>query len=153
MNRLATLLPVALAAAVLGISVAGADPNVHRAFGSGRIAIPQESVNFNAFQDADGTSRGVAVVHDFSAGVTAHIEVNCLNVFGNTAIVSGIVVRSTDPTLNGFRGIFEVVDGEATGTPDLMSPVNFFLPEVGPDCTVPGEFDLQPIENGNITVQ
>ena len=126
---------------------------VHSASGSGRIAVPDEAVSFSAVEHEDGTSTGSAVVHDFSAGVNAQIRVNCLNVVGNLAIISGEVVRSSDPSLIGDEGIFEVVDNHATGSPDLMSPVNFYAFGTGVDCKVLAEYDLQPIESGNIHVR
>ena len=93
-------------------------------------------------------------MHDISAGVTAHIEVNCVNVVGNTATISGIVTRSSEPVLEGFEGIFQVVDnGEGKGNVDFMSLANFFAVGTGTDRSVPGEFDLSPVEQGNIQVR
>jgi hypothetical protein len=105
----------------------------HIHFGSNR-----EFITFSAVQHSDGTVTGTATVHDVSAGVTAQIGVNCLNVIANTATISGIVTRSTDPALQGFEGIFQVVDGgEGKGSADLMSLANFFAVETGADCKVP----------------
>ena len=129
---------------------------LHSAQGSGHIqfATNSEFITFSAVQRADGTVSGNATVHDVSAGVTARIDVNCLNVVGNTARISGIVTRSSDPTLVGYEGIFQVVDGgEGKGSVDLMSLANFFEVGSGNDCTVPGEFDLVPVDQGNIHVQ
>ena len=92
---------------------------LHSATGSGTIHFGsnRESISFNAVEHQDGTVTGHAVVHDISAGVTVHIDVNCLNVVGNVATISGIVTRSTEPALNGFEGIFQVVDGGEGATP------------------------------------
>ena len=59
---------------------------VHSARGSGTIefASNREHISFSAVERADGTATGSAEVHDISAGVTVHIDVNCLNVLGNT---------------------------------------------------------------------
>ena len=96
------------------------------------------------------------IQQDISAGVTVHIEVDCLNVIGNFATISGIVTRSSDPTRvpEGFEGIFQVVDnGEGKDAPpDFMSEANFFAVGTGTDCRVPGEFDLVPVEHGNVQV-
>ena len=89
------------AAAVL----ASASGSGHILFGSNN-----EFITFSAIRQTDGTVTGTATVHDVSAGVTAKIDVNCLNVVGNTATISGIVTSSSDPTLVGFEGIFQVVD-------------------------------------------
>ena len=54
----------------------------------------------------------------------------------------------------GFEGIFQVVDGgEGKDSVDFMSFANFFAVGTGNDCTVPGEFDLLPVDQGNIQVQ
>ena len=131
---------------------------VHSARGSGTIqfAANREHISFSAVQRADGTASGSAEVHDISAGVNARIEVDCLNVIGNVATISGIVTRSSDPTRvpEGFEGIFQVVDnGEGKDAPpDFMSEANFFAVGTGTDCRVPGEFDLVPLEHGNVQV-
>ena len=131
---------------------------LHSAQGSGHIQFGANSefITFNAVQHADGTVTGNATVHDVSAGVTARIDVNCLNVVANTATISGVVTRSSDPTAvpPGFEGIFQVVDGgEGKDSVDFMSFANFFAVGTGNDCTVPGEFDLLPVDQGNIQVQ
>ena len=88
---------------------------VHSAQGSGHIqfATNEEFISFNATQRSDGSASGIANVHDISAGVTVQIAVDCLNVVGNTATISGIVTRSSNPSRvpTGFEGIFQVVDG------------------------------------------
>jgi hypothetical protein len=108
-------------------------------FGSHPLRNHEEFITFSAVQHADGTVTGTATVHDITAGVTARIDVNCLNVVGNTATISGIVTRSSDSALEGFEGIFQVVDGGEGGAAlDLMSLANFFAVGTGADCTVPG---------------
>ena len=135
---------------------------LHSAQGSGHIQFGTNSefITFSAVQRADGifsgNATGNATVHDVSAGVTARIDVNCLNVVRNTATISGIVTRSSDQTLVpvGSEGIFQVVDGgEGKGSQDFMSLANFFAVGIGNDCTVPSEFDLAPVDQGNIQVQ
>jgi hypothetical protein len=150
---------IALCAAVAALVAAGgasAAVAVHSAQGSGHVDFgsTHESISFHAVQYADGTATGNAVIHDATAGVTAHVDVNCLNVVGNTATISGIVTSSNDPTIEGFEAIFQVVDnGEGSkAPPDLMSIANLYLPGVGVDCTVPAEYDLSPVTGGNIQV-
>ena len=114
-----------------------------------------ERYSFHAVMLPDGTARGEAEFHDVTAGVSGHIDINCLNVVGNTATLSGIVTRTSDPTLEGFQGIFQVVDnGEgAKSPPDFASLINFYAVGTGVDCTVPAEYDLVPIEEGNVQVE
>ena len=73
---------------------------------------------------------------------------------GNYAIVSGVVTSSNEPALVGDEAAFAVQDnGEGSkAPPDLMSIVNFYIVGVGPDCTVPAEYDLVPLQGGNIQV-
>jgi hypothetical protein len=149
MKRLALLCAIAGSAALAQNAV------VHSARGSGHIQFGtnEEFITFSAVQHSDGTVTGTATVHDVSAGVTAQIDVNCLTVIGNTATISGIVTRSTEPTLQGFESIFQVVDGgEGNGSIDFMSLANFFAVGTGNDCRVPGEFDLAPVQEGNVQV-
>jgi hypothetical protein len=145
---------------VLATAALADDASVHSAKGSARIQFGQnqESISFSAEQQADGTVTGTAHVNDISAGVMVRIDVNCLNVIGNVATISGIVTRSSDPSRVpvGDEGIFQVVDsgqGDGQRPPDFMSLANFFEVGVGSDCNAPGEFDLAPVENGNIQVR
>jgi hypothetical protein len=147
---------LALFCAVVGAAASSQATVLHSARGSGHIqfATNREFITFSAVQHSDGIVTGTATVHDVSAGVTAQIDVDCLNVLGNTATISGIVTRSTEPTLEGFEGIFQVVDGgEGKDTVDFMSLTNFFAVGTGTDCRVPGEFDLVPVQQGNVQVQ
>ena len=147
-----TIFAGVFAAAAMTASAAA----ISSASGSGHIVFgaTQEFITFSAKRDASGTASGTAVVHDVTAGVTAKIDVNCLNVVGNTATISGIVTQSSDPTLEGFESVFQVVDnGEGNGVPDLMSLANFHEVGVGNDCSLPGEFDLVPLTSGNIQVR
>jgi hypothetical protein len=149
MKRLVLLSLVVSAAAVAQV--------VHSAHGSGSFmfASTAEHISFSAVERAVGPDSGSAEVHDITAGVNAHIEVDCLNVIGNVATISGIVTKSSDPTLEGFEGIFQVMDnGEGKDAPpDLISLVNFFAVGIGNDCRVPGEFDLVPVQHGNVQVE
>lgn len=150
-----TVLTIAAAAALAFAGVAVAVV-VGSASGSGTITFgnSREHISFDAARADDGTVTGEAFVVDNTVEglVRFRIVVNCLNVMGNVAIVSGLVTSSTDESLVGMEGVFEVVDtGPGGGTRDQMSLVNLHEPGVGSDCTVPSEFDLVPVD-GNITV-
>lgn len=136
---LATTAALGLAAAAVAAVVASASGSGHITFGSS-----QERISFNAARNDDGTATGSAqVVDDTASGVVRfHVDVNCLNVFGNVAIVSGLVTSSNVEALLGMEAVFEVVDnGEGAGDPpDLMSLVDLHTPGVGADCTIPAEF-------------
>ena len=89
-----------------------------------------------------------------SAGVRVQVDVNCLNVVGNYAIVSGIVTQSSDLELVpvGSEAIFAVVDAGEGRARDFASIANFYAVGTGADCAVPSEFDLVPV-NGNFRVR
>jgi hypothetical protein len=128
---------------------------LHSAQGSGHVqfANNQEFISFTAVQHADGTVSGSAEIHDVTAGVKAHVDVNCLTVVGNTATISGIITSSSEPTLEGAQAIWQVVDnGEGNAPPDLMSIANIYGVGIGVDCRVPAEYDLSPVTGGNIQV-
>ena len=148
---------IAVAAALALAGGAAAAATLASASGSGHILFGSnnEFITFSAIRQADGTVTATATVHDVSAGVTAKIDVNCLNVVGNTATISGVVTSSNEPTLVGFEGIFQVVDnGEGAGAPpDFMSLANFYAVGTGVDCTVPAEYDLVPLQSGNVQVR
>jgi hypothetical protein len=150
--------PAAVAILALALAPAAATSSLASASGSGHIvfATTHEFVSFSAMQTAGTAATGNANVHDVTASVRVRVDVNCLNVIGNTAIVSGVVTSSSDPTAVpvGDEAIFEVVDGgEGASSVDLMSLVNFFAVGTGNDCSVPGEFDLVPVQQGNVQVR
>jgi hypothetical protein len=144
---------IAVAASATGVALGATG---HSARGSGHVTFgpTMENVSFSAQQTAGFAATGSAEVNDITAGVRAHIDVNCLNVIGNYAIVSGVVTSSSEEALVGDEAAFAVQDnGEgANAPPDLMSIVNFYNVGVGPDCTVQAEYDLAPITGGNIQV-
>ena len=151
MRVLVGVVAVALVAAGGASAAVGAS-----ASGSGTALFGNtiEHIAFSAQQVAGTAATGEAKINDASAGVRVDVDVNCLNVIGNYAIVSGVVTRSNDPTLVGDEAAFAVQDnGEgAKAPPDLMSIVNFYNVGVGPDCRVLSEYDLVPLEGGNIQV-
>jgi hypothetical protein len=112
---------------------------------------------FTARQDAQGESSGIAVFgfYAFSADVRVTVGIDCLRVgvdssLGPFAILSGVVVNASDPTLVGLRVVFGALDGGVFG-PDLVSPVFDDLPP-GADCTNTALAIQIPVENGGITI-
>ena len=99
---------------------------------------------------ASGNS-GRATFNDKAAGgnFNGQISVNCVNIVGNTATVSGIVTHANKKDLVGKEGVFQVVDNGNRGS-DMASIINFHDPGTSTDCRA-GEFDLAPVK-GNFTV-
>jgi hypothetical protein len=126
------------------------------ATGSGTILFGNtiEHISLSAQQVSGTEATGDATIIDASAGVRVHVDVDCLNVFGNYAIVSGIVTQSSDSTAVpvGSQAIFAVLDADGGRARDFASIANFYPVGTGVDCTVPSEFDLVPV-NGNFRVQ
>jgi hypothetical protein len=99
-------------------------------------------------------SSGTAEFHDNTVvgNVNGHIDIDCVRIVGNEATLSGIVTQSNDPTIEGFEALFQIRDNGTAGDRDLMSPVLLHAVGVGPNCLVPGEFDLAPVK-GNFTIR
>jgi hypothetical protein len=101
---------------------------------------------------ASGTS-GRATFEDKAAGgnVNGQIDINCVNIVGNTATLSGLVTHSNDKSLVGSEAVFQIVDNGDGTVPDFASLINFHQPGTGTGCAS-GEFDLSPVK-GDFTVQ
>jgi hypothetical protein len=152
MRRLLATAAIVLVAAAPAAAAVGAS-----ASGSGTVLFGNtiEHISFSAQQVGAGTeATGEATIINATANVRVHVDVNCLNVIGNYAIVSGIVTQTSDPTAvpEGTQAIFAVLDaGQGRGR-DFASIANFYPVGTGVDCTVPSEFDLVPV-NGNFRVR
>ena len=96
-------------------------------------------------------SSGRATFQDRAAGgnVNGQIAINCVNIVGNTATLSGLVTHSNKKSMIGQEGVFRIVDnGRRT---DLASIINFHQPGTSTDCNA-GEFDVAPVK-GDFTVR
>jgi hypothetical protein len=151
MKRLLAAVVIALA-----LTAGAAAATSASASGSGTVKFGNtiEHIAFSARQIAGTEATGEARINNASAGVRVHVDVNCLNVIGNYAIVSGIVTESSDPELVavGWQAIFAVVDAGEGRPRDFASIANFYEVGTGVDCAVPSEFDLVPV-NGNFRVE
>jgi hypothetical protein len=123
---------------------------------------------FSAQRNADGTVTGHAVLHnpaftgENGAPYQLHVDISCLHVVGNIAIMGGMTTRTNDPSL--FDAVFFSVQDNGEGSDatlrDRISRVFFWddIPSTVGDpqaCLLTGPFDfpLEPIENGNIQVR
>jgi len=129
------------------------------ATGSGNTVVSGDlrTFSFTAQQNADGTARVEAHINNRSIDEMFQIDVDCLRVVDNIAIMSGVVTRHTDVTAVGLTGIFGVVDaGEGThAASDEITQVFFFRPgrltcgDIDPVDV--GAFAV-PIVSGNVQV-
>ena len=145
---------VALVTALTAVvGAAAAAPSVR---GSGQITVgsSREHVSFSA---TGVTGQATVVDHTAEGTVVFRLAIDCVRIVGSEATLSGIVTDSTDTERVpiGFQGAFQVVDSGKGGQapPDLMSLVNVYEVGTGVDCLVPAEYDLSPLESGNIEVE
>src|SRR5512143_3201835 len=96
MNKMIVLLYSILAFAAAGPDLASADPAVQSASGFGQIhlGLPFRNFAFSATKQADGTVTGEAQLENRAIGLLGHIHIDCLNVLGNVAVMSGVVTYS-----------------------------------------------------------
>jgi hypothetical protein len=115
---------------------------------------------FNAVQQIDGSVVGHLTYHFRSANVTFHMQNDCLNIIGNSAVITGTVTMVTGTSIPfivpGARGIFQVQDngeGSNATSPDLISDVIIYPPMSVIDCRLtPAPAPYLPID-GNIDVK
>jgi hypothetical protein len=163
-SRRRSVLAAALAASIvllsLGLPVRGAGAAIiASAAGSGHTIVAGElrTFSFAARMDADGTATGMAQVDNRTVNEMFLLSVDCINIVGSIAIVSGVITRHTDINAVGLTGIFAVRDsGEGLAAPpDLVTQVFFFRPDVL-SCADLGPVDAAPflvaIEAGNVQV-
>jgi len=139
--RRVTMLWISLLTLAFGSFAASVTGRGTITFGS---SVEHISVNVNG-------SSGRATFEDKAAGgnVNGQININCVNVVGNTATLSGLVTHSNKKSMIGQEGVFRIVDnGRRT---DMASIINFHQPGTSTDCSA-GEFDLAPVK-GDFTVR
>ena len=103
--------------------------------------------------NATGSS-GRATFEDKAAGgnVNGQIDINCVNIVGNTATLSGLVTHSNKKSMIGQEGVFRIVDnGGKKSATDFATLINFHEPGTSTDCNA-GEFDLTPVK-GDFTIR
>jgi len=127
--------------------------------GNGQLTAGGELRTFayTAITGPDGNVKGQAQIFNRAQGNKTHSSINCLNVVGNTAVVGGIVVKSTGGAFDNWTGVFAVQDnGEGNSDPaDRLSLTFVYPPGSGVTCyTFPfASFPTMPIEGGNIQVR
>jgi hypothetical protein len=117
------------------------------------------SYSFTAAEDGNGAETGRIRARNHVIGIRLNVDVDCLRVTGNEAVMSGTVERVRDPrgvVQEGWFSIFAVQDnGEGVNDPpDLTSNL---LSRASPawDCESqdpPGGFSFN-VDRGNIQVR
>lgn len=179
-NRLAkgrpalTLLAIVAAAFMFAIvSNSSAEPGRESANGHGTLEVQDGDGNtvkrqfsFSARVHADGTVTGQAVLHNpaFEGAngkpYQLKVDISCMRVVGNIAILGGTTERTNDPNL--VDAVFFTVqdNGEPGKDRDKISSVFFWdddpTTEGDPQAcllTGPTDFPLNTIDSGNIQVR
>jgi hypothetical protein len=122
--------------------------------------------SFSATRQADGTVRGQAQLHnpafrgENNAPYQLHVDITCMKVVGNIAVMGGTTRRTNDPNLVDAVYFTAQDNGEPGRGNDRLSRAFFF--DDDPDTTGdpqaclltgPTDFPLEPIEAGNIQVR
>ncbi len=150
---------VALSTTLVSSPSAVAESNrvVNSATGSGHITSGGElrTFTFSARRFADGTASGYAQVINRSLDTTARIEVDCLNVVGTTAHMSGVVTRSSNAAevqVGEVRRFVVKDNGEgSTDRPDEISTIP--RNPSGETCINSTLVPTRAVEHGNVQVR
>jgi hypothetical protein len=146
---------IGVVSCLLLASVAWAAPPVHQASGGGTIEFngSLETIAFVAQIDAAGDVKGQAEFQLRDLSLTFHVVVDCLQVSGVDAWISGLISTSNDPALVGQRVLWQVRDN---GEGDAFSPDQVSLPvQFNPTAPCQGQptLPLVPWTNGNVQVR
>jgi hypothetical protein len=150
-----------LAAAAVGgtqqSAAAAATRQSASGFGQVHLGLPLRNFAFSATRSSDGSAAGQAQLENRATGFVGHIQIDCLNVMDNVAVMSGMVTASNSSALPvGSDEIFAVQDnGEGPAAP--ADEITLAFSGLGPVCTdIPDPALLVPflftIESGQIQV-
>jgi hypothetical protein len=153
---------ILVAIATLHAGSNAAPGNGPSASGSGQLTVGGElrTFAFTANTQKDGSIIGQAHLNNRASDPNQvfQVDIDCLKVVNNTAVVSGIVKVSHGPMdFTGWTGVFAVQDnGEGKNAPaDRISLMGVFPPAAGTSCSLFTFANLPtaPIEGGNIQVK
>jgi hypothetical protein len=133
---------------------------------TGTTGLVRRQFSFNAERRADGTVTGHAtLINPAFTGANGHspyqldVDISCMHVVGNIAIMGGTTKRTNDPSLVDAV-FFSVQDNGEPGTNDRISRAFFWDDDPttqGPPSacmnTGPNDFPLEQIESGNVQVR
>jgi hypothetical protein len=152
----ATLFPAPAAGATVVQSATGSG---QFEFTSDAGATALRTFAFEARKSSDGSVTGQAEVKNRATGQTLHIAIDCLNVLGHIAVVSGTATAATGPdNSNGDAEIFGVEDNGqgATAPADRVTRAFGNSGLVCTDITSAnvGQFTylLNEVEDGNVQI-
>jgi hypothetical protein len=150
-----TTMPTALKVPTTLRAVGQGNGVQHRvSVGSHDFNPPGENANFSliAIQHADGSVTGEWTDQFGHGDGGIHVVVDCVDVLGNRAWISGIITQSPDGTLNGLTAGTTVADNgtSANDPPDQISYTYYGLQR---DCHFRYPFmQLFPLDGGEVKV-
>jgi hypothetical protein len=152
------LVVLALLSTLIALSAAASSRP--KATGNGQVTISGKlrTFAFTAQRMPDGSVKGMGNIQNRSRGNHVKFDIDCLRIEGNTAIMSGIVVATTDPAFEEGPVWFRAIDnGEGrSAASDEMTLVGIYpAGAIAPTCSVDDPFVLGTqtvIEGGNIQV-
>ena len=127
-----------------------------RASGHGTITLADGTTrqfSFHAREKNNGTIQGSGVLVYTAGQLNIHFDIDCLNIDGTLAIMSGTVTKDlTNPEREGYDIWFRAQDnGEGNNAdPDGLSLA--FVVENLEDCSFDYGLNLLDVEGGNIQV-
>ncbi|MDH3297343.1 MAG: hypothetical protein OEM96_03540 [Gemmatimonadota bacterium] len=144
---------------------------IEHVVGSGHFRNPAGSMNsfaFNALKKADGTVKGQVTLQVRVGHIaTWKLDVDCLAVDGNVAVLSGTIIHSSFPQFVGFGGWTALQDNGEGGSasPDMSTSVWAILPNYLPvpgycheviqdidSYLAPNIFGWVPVIRGNVQI-
>jgi hypothetical protein len=160
-----SVLLTSILAAVVVASSASAENVAQSATGSGQLEFTTDGVTalrtfaFEATKASDGSVTGEAQIDNRSVPGRLHIQIDCLNVIGNIAVISGTITSSTEAGVPaGASSIFGVQDnGEGAGSaPDQITQQfansGLACTDITPSNVGLFTYLLRDVETGNIQV-
>ena len=121
------------------------------------IAGDTRHFSFHANTTGNGTVQGSGVLNITAGGTQIKFDINCLNVVGNVATMSGTIRQSNNPVAVVGTGCwFRVVDnGEGSNAPADQITLFAFFPNNPnpPTCANNLLIGLNLVEGGNIQVK
>lgn len=151
--------------AFLVASSATAGNVAQSATGSGHLEFTTDGVTawrtfaFEATKANDGSATGEAQIDNRSVPGRLHIQIDCLNVIGNIAVISGTITSSTEAGVPaGASSIFGVQDnGEgAASAPDRITQQfansGLVCTDITPSNVGLFTYLLRDVEAGNIQI-
>jgi hypothetical protein len=161
-----SLLLTSIAAVLIVASPAAGDRAGQAATGSGHFEVTLDTgvtgvrtFAFEASRSSDGTVTGQAQIDNRAAGQRLHIRIDCLNVIGSIAVMSGTLTQAAGAGIAvGDAAIFAAQDnGEGAGAP--ADRVTRAFENTGLVCTdiTPANvglytFELNDVDGGNVQI-